>query len=153
MSLVIYTQKEQIPKSVKYINYNDKFFASVELNDNTLTKNVLCKIDKATYNSKDTFTGRDKSLGALNKNLLSTGCKTILNIVSNPDKCFDVIECGQNAINCLTMIHQGHILWTYPVLITGIDSKCDIEIHGKKFKNIMDLADYFEQLAKGGEDE
>ncbi len=147
MSLKVYTHKSEIPSHIKYINYNDKFFSSVELKDSNLIRNILDKIDKATYNSKDTFIGRDKALGALNKNLLSTGCKTILNIASNPEICFDVIECGQNAIKCLTLLTQGHILWTLPVLITDIDDTCDIEINGKKFTHSIDLAEYFERLA------
>ena len=153
MSLKIYTKKESIPSHLKYVNYNDKFFASVELIDTPIHNNALRIIDKATYNSKDTFIGRDKSLGALNKSFLSTGCKTILNIASNPNICFDVIECGQNALNCLTMLTQGHILWTYPVLITDTNSECDIEINGKIFTHTIDLADYFEAIAKGEEDE
>lgn len=153
MSLKVYTRKEDIPSHIKYINYNDKFFSSIELKDDNVTREVLGKIDKAEYNSKDTFVGRDKSLGALNKNLLSTGCKTILNIASHPEMCFDVIECGQNALNCLTLLKQGHILWTFPVIITDKNSICDIEVNNIKFTHIIDLATYFERLAMGEEDE
>lgn len=153
MSLKVYTHKEDIPNHIKYINYNDKFFSSVELKDDDTTKSILSRIDKAKYNSSDTFIGRDESLGALNKNLLSTGCKTILNIASHPEICFDVIECGQNALKCLTLLNQGYILWTFPVLITNKSEPCDIEVNNIKFTCTIDLATYFEKLAMGEDDE
>lgn len=148
MSLNIYINKRDIPVGLKYVNYNDKFFGSVELKNTKITEYILSEIDNAIYNSKDTFIGRDHELGALNKSLLSTGCKTLLNIISNPNVCFDVIECGQNALKCLTLITQGNILWTHPVLLIDKNSDCDIEINNKKFNYTLDLVNYFELLMK-----
>lgn len=133
MSLTIYTDKNKIPKEMELIDYNDLFFEEVNLVDNEITKKILMDIDKATYNSPLTFIGRDSSLGALNKSNLSTGSKTLLNIVSNKDKCFDVAECGQNALSLIPYIKNGNILWKVPVLhYLGDCEQCDIIMDNKK---------------------
>lgn len=143
MSLNIYRHIEDIPENIKYIDYNDLFFESTQLNSDSLTSYILNTIDKATYNSPDTFIGRDKNLGALNKESLSTGCKTLLNIISNTDKCFNVSECGQNCLEMLAYIKDGNILWKLPVLHCILDGKqCDINIDNKHFNNFDDFVEY-----------
>lgn len=143
MSLNIYRNIEDIPKNIKYIDYNDLFFESTQLNSDSLTSYILNTIDKATYNSPDTFIGRDKNLGALNKENLSTGCKTLLNIISNTDKCFNVAECGQNCLEMLAYIKDGNILWKLPVLHCILDGKhCDINIDNKHFSNFDNFIEY-----------
>lgn len=111
MSLNIYTNKADIPSNIDFIDYNDIFFNGELLKNTELTKFILNKIDKAAYNSPTTFIGRDPDLGTIYKEHLSTGCKTLLNIVNNPDKCFDVIECGPNALKLLSFIKDGNILY------------------------------------------
>lgn len=49
-------------------------------------------ISVIVYNSPATFIGRDPSLGALYKQHLSTGTKTLLNVLNHPDKCFDTMQ-------------------------------------------------------------
>lgn len=63
MSLTIYTKRSNVPSTLKVVNHNDKFFSSIELRDDAISKNILAEIDYARYNSKDTFIGRDESLG------------------------------------------------------------------------------------------
>lgn len=146
MSLNIYTLKEDIPGNVDYVRGNDLFFDSYTLKDDDITKTVLMDIDKAEYHSPTTFIGRDTGLGALNKNLLSTGCKTVLNVIYNPDKCFDVIECGQNALSLIRYIRQGNILWKYPVLFRNFDSVCDIDMYGRKFTDFREFIHYIDDV-------
>lgn len=143
MSLNIYRSKEEIPDNMQYIDYNDLFFAGVSLKNDAITSKILLEIDKAAYNSPLTFIGRDESLGALNKENLSTGCKTLLNIISNPDKCFSVEECGQNCLAMLSYITEGNILWKLPVLHCILDDRpCDIKIDNKVFNNFDDFVEY-----------
>lgn len=151
MSLKIYTKKSDIPKTMKFINYNDKFFNSTFLSDSEVSRRILKEIDHADYNSKDTFVGRDVSIGALNKSYLSTGCKTLLNILANPDICFDVIECGQNALRAMLGISDGNVLWEYPVIIVSEAVDCDVSVNGKNFRDTMKLAEYFTNLMMGEE--
>lgn len=58
---------------------NDTYFdGHTELDSGDMCAGVLKVIDKAVYNSPATFIGRDTSLGALYKQHLSTGTKTLL---------------------------------------------------------------------------
>lgn len=142
MSLRIYTDKKEVPANTEVIGYNDKFFDGVLLSNDEISSIVMNKIDHATYNSPTTFIGRDKSLGALNKEHLSTGCKTLLNIITNPDKCFDVVECGQNALALIPFIKEGNILWEVPILHYRGNAKCDIIIHDKRFTDFRRFLSY-----------
>ena len=98
MPLIVYTNKKDVEDSGKdLIMINDLFFdAETVLKNSELVSKILEDIDKAKYNSDLTFIGRTKELGALNKSMLSTGTKTLLNIIQHPDKCFNVCECGNN---------------------------------------------------------
>ena len=142
MSLNIYTKLEDLPDTMEFINYNDIFFNGELLHDNAITKKILKDIDKAIYNSATTFIGRDKSLGAIYNEHLSTGCKTLLNIANNPDKCFDVFECGPNALEELSYIKNGNILWRLPVLNCDNNYDCDIIIKNKHFNKFLDFLHY-----------
>lgn len=137
MSLKIITDKNDI--QCKYVDYNDIFFQSVPLIDSEITKRILSSIDRAEYASKDTFIGRDRTLGALNKALLSSGCKTLINIAYNPNICFSVAECGQNALKELACIHDGIIYWDKPMLFLLEDVECDIEHKGIHYTKYMDF--------------
>ena len=142
MSLRIYTNRKEIPKEIDIIDYNDKFFDGTTLKDDKLSKYIMNKIDKAQYSSEHTFIGRDETLGKLNKNHLSTGCKTLLNIVGNPDKCFDIVECGQNALSLLHLIKNGNVLWRNPILHFVGNAECDILIDDKHFTDFRSFLKY-----------
>ena len=142
MCLRIYTDKKEIPPNIKFVDYNDMFFNGGILQSDKISKLVMQKIDGAEYGTENTFIGRDKSLGKLNKEHLSTGCKTLLNIVANPDKCFDVIECGPNALQLLPLIKDGNIYWNVPVLHYVGNADCDIRIHDKHFTDFREFLGY-----------
>lgn len=139
MSLVIYTNVDDVESSGKeLIKFNDMFFdIETNLEDTEFTRKVLDAIDKASYNSPFTFTGRTEGLGTLNKNMLSTGAKTLLNIVAHPQKCFDVCECGDNVLSLLPLIPDGSIYWETPVVVCN-DIKCDILCNGKRYTDFYD---------------
>lgn len=142
MSLNIFTKKQDIPKEMKFVDYNDLFFNSIPLKNDETSRTILSRIDKARFNSSNTFIGRDESLGSLNKVMLSTGCKTLLNIASNPDICFDVVECGQNALEVLPIIHNGNVFWRNPALFLIDDVECDICVDKKHFTKFSEVLKY-----------
>ena len=144
MSLHVYTELTGKPSDIPFIDYNDIFFNSVALRDDSITRTILEVIDKAKYNSANTVIGRDPTLGALNKNCLSTGCKTLLNILYNPDKCFDLLECGTNVLELLPIIKNGNVYWRYPIVCfcSYDDVECDIETDNKHFDSFRDFLDY-----------
>lgn len=118
MALVVYRTEEDVKNAgLDLIRVNDLFFNAETYLDNTYLSNlVLSTVDKAKYNSSLTFIGRSIDLGALNKNMLSTGTKTLLNIINHPDKCFDVCECGDNALSLLPLFKNGSVLWAFPMV-------------------------------------
>jgi len=142
MCLRIYRSEEEMPENMDLVDYNDIFFDGTELKGTDMVRCILKEIDKAEYASEDTFIGRDRTLGKINKQHLSTGCKTLLNVVQNPDKCFDVIECGQNVLSLLHYIKEGNILWKNPILHFVGDAECDIEIDDKRFTDFRKFLSY-----------
>ena len=147
MALYIYTNKEDIDKSGKdLITINDLFFDSeTTLKDCKIVKTILLTIDRAKYNSDLTFIGRTKELGALNKSMLSTGTKTLLNVLQHPDKCFDVCECGNNVLSLLPLITEGSIYWSIPTVAYTGKPECDIVCNGKEYK------DFYKFLESAGD--
>lgn len=140
MSLKIITDKTIVEEmKIKYVDYNDLFFQSMALIDNEITAKILQIIDKARYANHDSFIGRDEVLGAMNKSLLSSGCKTLLNIAYNPNICFSVAECGPNALETLSIINDGIIYWENPVLFLVEDVACNIEYNNKQYTKFMDF--------------
>lgn len=70
----------------KVVRINDAYFlANTKLEDTEQCRRILRIIDQAEYCSEKTFIGRDKSLGALFTDNLSTGTKTLLNISQHRD--------------------------------------------------------------------
>lgn len=143
MSLKIYRTKDEIPNGIRFVNSNDAYFnGHTQLNGSELESEILRCIDKARYNSAFTFIGRDVNLGALNIQQLSTGTKTLLNILSNPDVCFNVVECGSNALRLLPLVKDGHILWRTAFAPYSGDALCDISYHDKEFSNFYEFMRY-----------
>lgn len=154
MSLNVYVKKEEIPKELELVDYNDVFFINVYLKNDEVTNKILKEIDKSKYASKYTFTGRTPEMGNLNKECLSTGCKTILNAYYcyNEPYCFDFIECGYNVQELIYLLKDGNIYIKYPTFSYSSENhSCDIVYKGKKYTDfnefkidiIMDLGGDF----------
>lgn len=149
MSLVVYLRKEDIPSNIEYIECNDAFFnLNTMIPDSDLAKDILSAIDKATYYSPKAFTGRSPDMGNLYREYLSTGTKTLFNILTYPDKCFNIIECGQNALDFLQKINNGCVFWNeacwVPECIDDSES-CDILCDDKHYANVFDFLGYVKE--------
>ena len=143
MSLCIYDDLKAIPNNISVINENDLYFnAHTLLRNDDITNMILNNVEKAKYVSETTFSGRNTNNGAIYKELLSTGTKTLLNIYYNPNKCFNVIECGDNAIDNLLTLKSGNVFWDYITLIPEKNSECDIVYQDKHFSDIFSFCDY-----------
>lgn len=145
--LEIFDNREDIlDRCIPLIDSNDEFFDSgVELADDALTREILQKIEKARYGDSLSFYGRADDGKLLNKDLLSTGTKTLLNIKENPKLCFNVCECGDNALCLLPLLKEGLIFWEYPsvMLVSGNSYMCDILFNNKlPFHNLLDFMNY-----------
>ena len=116
--LTIYLNKDDIPVEIEYIECNDHFFefnVSIEHMDSLqVVKDYINKIDQSFY------IGNGRVISKFSKNtegyietqnisVLSTGCKTLLNVLFFPEKVFNTIECGYNAVEEILKLDNGKI--------------------------------------------
>ena len=100
------------PQEIRLVLWGDSYFDThTYLLTDTLVTGILWAVDKAKYNNKNSFISRVPEIGALNKNYLSSGTKTLLNIINHPDICFSIATCGGNALDffliCIPVIYYG----------------------------------------------
>lgn len=114
--IIIYKNKKDIPQNVEYIELNDIYF-----NQNTVLKlderanKIIEQIDEAELVSK--YKIKSKFNGViLDIDCLSTGCKTVLNVLYNPNKVFCLKECGDNALKILYELDQGMVYSDYALI-------------------------------------
>lgn len=114
-------KKNTIPKNIDVITMNDIYFNKntvEQLNDDA--KHIIELIDNSEminkYNIKSKFQGE-----VINIDKLSTGCKTALNILYNPEVIFDIRECGENALDVIYSLPNGKVYCDYPLISFGFD--------------------------------
>ncbi|SDB58005.1 protein of unknown function [Ruminococcaceae bacterium FB2012] len=113
--ITVYSLKS-VPEDMEIVTLNDVFFNrfTSEKLDNKADE-MISKIDNAEMVSKFMIKSRfDGSV--LNIDKLSTGCKTVLNIMYNPEKIFDIRECGENALDAVYSLDSGNICCPYPLV-------------------------------------
>jgi len=142
MSLNIYKSINEVPTGIEIVNFNDSYFdLYTDIMNTDEVKLILEKVEKAKYFSNRVFVSRIESFGGLFKNQLSTGTKTLLNIIGFPGKCFNVIECGNNALEYLLTLYDGNVLWEKPfVVYSRYDClTCDVNYNGRHFSDVFEL--------------
>lgn len=146
MSLIVY-KNNPIPKDIEYVNINDSYFnLYTKLDNSKECAKILREIDSAEYSGPNMFIGRDKDKGSLYKENLSTGCKTALNVLKHPDICFDLTECGNNAINVIFDLNKGIVKLNGSIFFTDVLSEdIDIIIDGTQIKTTDELSIYLEE--------
>ena len=125
--ITIYKDKKDIPIHMEYVEWNDLFF-----NKNTALKldgraaKIIEQIDEAKVISK--FQIRSKfHETVVDVDCLSTGCKTVLNVLYFPDKVFCIKECGENALDILYGLESGQVYCDYPTIsfdMTQVKTVC-----------------------------
>lgn len=101
---------------MEYVELNDIFF-----NQNTAAKlddkaeKIVQIIDEAKLISKYKIRSKfDDTILDIDK--LSAGCKTVLNVIYNPDKVFCLKECGNNALEVLYGLMSGNVYSDYALI-------------------------------------
>ena len=111
----IYTEKKA---SKEWIIQNDLYFnlhtGNEYMSENEI--NLIQQVDEAKLTS-DKRIETKYGLGTIRN--LSSGCKTLLNIVKHPDKVVSVEECGPNVLNIIFKMDNIKIYMSRPTL-------CDI---------------------------
>ncbi len=122
-------KRKGIPDSMELIDINDQYFnkyTADKLDENA--SEIIEKIDKSKMIDKYSISSRFDGT-KLNIDKLSTGCKTVLNIMYNNEKVFNVAECGENALSVIYALKHGNIFCDYPMIafdmknVEAIDSK------------------------------
>ena len=111
--ITIFKSKKDIPQSMEYIELNDLFF----------NQNTAILIDEKEQQINDVILDIDK---------LSTGCKTVLNVLYHPDKVFCLKECGNNALEILYNLEKGYVYSDYALIPFNINSVFVEEKNSKK---------------------
>lgn len=114
--ITIYKNKDDIPQNMEYVELNDVFF-----NQNTVSqlddraKEIVQQIDEAKLIGKYKIESKFNGV-ILDVDHLSTGCKTVLNVLYYPDKVFCLKECGYNALEILFCLENGSVYSDYAVI-------------------------------------
>ena len=145
--ITIYSKK-YIPKNMKPVIFNNDIYFNkhtVDLLDDKAA-DIISKIDHSEMQSKYMIKSRfDGSV--LNIDKLSTGCKTLLNIMYSPDKIFDIRECGDNVLDIIYSMPQGNVYCDYPFISFEMEKVNVCDKHGTK------VIDSYDELKEWWTDE
>ena len=118
----IFKEKRDIPENMDYAELNDLFFDqnTVSLIDKRAEK-IIETIDGAKLISKYKIGSRFSDV-VLDIDRLSSGCKTVLNVLYYPDKVFCLKECGNNALEILYGLDRGQVCSEYAMIPFSLPS-------------------------------
>ena len=114
--ITIFKNKKDIPSDMDYVELNDVFF-----NQNTVSKlddranAIVEKIDDSKLIGKYKIESKFNGV-ALDIDCLSTGCKTVLNVLYFSEKAFCLKECGDNALEVLYELDAGAVYSDYAII-------------------------------------
>ena len=114
--ITIFKNKRDIPGDMGYVELNDIFF-----NQNTVSilddraSSIVKKIEASKLIGKYKIESKFNGV-VLDIDCLSTGCKTVLNVLYFPDKVFCMKECGDNALEVLYGLKSGAVYSDYAVI-------------------------------------
>lgn len=114
--ITIFRNKQDIPQDVEYVELNDIYFnqsTARKLDDRA--QKVIGIIDEAKLVSKYKICSKFND-SVLDVDKLSSGCKTVLNVLYNPDKAFCLKECGNNALEVLYNLEAGNVYSDYALI-------------------------------------
>lgn len=108
--IYVYTQAPENEED--YIKLNDAYFTFYTSNKklSSLSIEMMKKIDNAVLKSDGRI---ETPFGTTTLSNLSTGCKTIINIIENPDKLVNVVECGSNVLNEIFKLDEIRIVMPF----------------------------------------
>lgn len=114
--ITVFKDKKDIPRDMGYVELNDLFFDqnTVSALDDRADK-IMEMIDGARRISKYKICSRFDDI-ALDIDRLSTGCKTVLNVLYHPEKVFCMKECGDNALKILYGLETGNVYSEYALV-------------------------------------
>ena len=111
--------------------------------NNDKVREILSKIDKASYLDENKFI--DRNGVTLYKDCLSTSSKILIGMLIFPDKVFYGDELGDNAEILLTELPHGQICYSripYEMFSTPGNDKISVEIDNTEYTSLCELNEY-----------
>lgn len=130
-------------KNENVVRNVEEQFAKITLAGSKIERELISKIEKATYN--DEYSYIDRFGFKLYNTELSTGCKAALCVVNCPELVIDLIECGLNARDIIIgLCKEGKVLiQENGVSITKyFDEPIDVEIDNYRITSVDRLNKY-----------
>ena len=130
--ITIFKNKRDIPGDMGYVELNDIFF-----NQNTVSRlddrasSIVKKIEASKLIGKYKMESKFNGV-TLDIDCLSTGCKTVLNVLYSPDKVFCIKECGDNALDVLYGLDAGAVYSDYALISFDMDAVKVIDDNGTR---------------------
>lgn len=142
--LNVYLSKESI-RGKKLIECNDAWF-NIHNQEYDLStpenRKILLDVDSATYIRSGFVESNFCGKCVIRTEQLSTGCKTLLNIMNCKDKVFNIIECGDNVIDMIFELTEGSIfIPAFIIIIAYNDDKVNLISSNKKVVTIEELGE------------
>lgn len=142
--ITIFKNKNDIPRDMEYVELNDIYFNQHTASklDNR-AKKIIEIIDEAKLISKYKICSKFNDV-ILDIDKLSSGCKTVLNVVYNSDKVFCLKECGNNALEVLYGLESGNVYSDYALIPFEIEAVNVQTSFGKKeIRNYEELKEWW----------
>ena len=119
--ITLFKIKKDIPDDMHYVELKDVYF-----NQNTVSVlddragAIVEKIDASRLIGKYKIESKFNGV-TLDIDCLSTGCKTVLNVLYFPEKVFCLKECGDNALEVLYSLEAGTVYSDYAIIPFDMD--------------------------------
>ncbi len=143
--ITIYKNKNDIPHNMEYVELNDLFFnqnTASRLDDHA--KKLIKQIDDSELISKYKIVSGFNG-ATVDVDCLSTGCKTVLNVMYFPKTVFCLKECGENALEILYSLEEGFVYSDYALIPFEMDTfKVAVGSEGRIIDDYEELKEWWE---------
>ena len=133
--ITVYKEKEDLnPENLVLVN--DVFFnreTAGKIDEKAAP--IIEKIDGAKLDGKYKILSKFNNT-QLDIDQLSSGCKTVLNVLYFNNKVFSIKECGENALEEIYALPEGKVYSDYPMI--PMDAKVLVIAEGKNEKKYID---------------
>ena len=134
----------------KICHFNDAYFNSyyTQYSFDKTDKDIIHKIDGVEYKGKYRISSKFFPNDIIKVTELSTGTKTVLNVVNNQDKIFNIGECGKNAVEEIFKQNKGNIFIPY-FIRPPRDLNNTVMVHyrgSKKEMNFRELENFLNEV-------
>ena len=120
--ITVFKNRKDIPSDMEYVEINDLFFnQNTVLKLDSRAKSIIEKIDDSHLIGKFKIESKFNDV-ILDIDHLSTGCKTVLNVLYFPKKVFCLKECGDNALEILYELKDGAVYSDYAIIPFDMDA-------------------------------